>query len=117
MAPKVADRARALLGLTVPLGEAGTAGCAAKASEAVLLGLLLCKMLALPGRTELDLLGEAVFVSSGPAAKVWCFCGDLAAILSYAFRLQSSDTRNIIACMFSTLKALKLQVDGQATLD
>ena len=93
LAPKVAERARALFGLGV-LGEAGVADCADNVSEPVLLGPRLCSRLALPGRIVKGLLGEAVLAKSEPAANVWCFCPDLAPdMVKYASKLQHRHLR------------------------
>lgn len=75
--PRVVARVRALFGLRVALGEAGTLLATASASEAVLLGLRLDMLLALPGLTLEALPGEVVLAKSGPKAKVWCFCAAL----------------------------------------
>lgn len=72
---------RALFGLRVALGEAGTLLATANASEAVLLGLRLDMLLALPGLTVNVLPGEVVLVKSGPKAKVWCFCAALGVVI------------------------------------
>lgn len=66
----VVARVRALFGRAAALGDADAAYGAAKASEAVLLGLRLCAVLALPDLTDEALPGEVVFVRSGPGAKV-----------------------------------------------
>ena len=66
-------RGRALLGLRVALGDAGVAYGTDRASEAVLLGPLLCGKVALPALTASDLPVEAFLVKSGPSPNVWCF--------------------------------------------
>lgn len=64
----VVARVRALFGRTAALADAVAAYGAAKASEAVLLGLRLCAVLALVGLRDEVLPGEVV--RSGPGAKV-----------------------------------------------